>query len=138
MKMRHVFLLLTGVFWMGVGYYALTAKAVRPGAPAVLEVKPGAGPRVARKPNLPTIGAAELARHSTPGDCWIVIAGTVYDLTGYVDLHPSKHQEMEQFCGKDGTRPWDVKDSGKERGQPHTRRSVEFLEEYPQMGVLEP
>ena len=79
----------------------------------------------------------ELAGHAKSDDCWIAIDGTVYDLTGYVDLHPSKHDEMTKFCGKDGTRPWDIKDAGKDKGKPHTRRSADFLEEYPQMGVLQ-
>lgn len=134
MKLRHHFFWMTGVFWLGVGYYALTAAPHRGGATA--GVTGNQAPRIARKPGLPTIDAAELARHNQPADCWIAIDGTVFDVTAYVDLHPSKHNEMNHYCGKDGTQPWDIKDAGKDKGKPHTRRSADFLEEYPQMGVL--
>lgn len=146
MSLRNLFLALSALFWLGIAYYASIGKPHRlasaEGQPASAS-SAGAGlvsapvaPPVARKPGLKTITPAELIRHSTPDDCWIAINDTVYDLTGYIDLHPSKHQEMDGYCGKDGTRPWNVKDSGKDRGKPHTARSVEFLEEYPQMGVL--
>lgn len=135
MKLSHVFFSMTGLFWLAVAYYAAVQAPSRSAA-AVAAVDGPKAPRVARRPNLPTLTAAELRRHATAGDCWIAIDGTVYDLSGYVDIHPSKHQEMEAYCGKDGTRPWDVKDVGKDKGKPHTRRSAEFLEEYPQMGVL--
>jgi predicted heme/steroid binding protein len=143
MILRNTFLWTTGLFWIGIGYFAVRCDCNAPGAgtPAALS-RPAAGeprnlaPRIARKPDLPTVTTAELARHATPDDCWIEIAGTVYDLTGYVDLHPSKQQEMDGYCGKLGTGAWDVKDNGKDRGKPHTKRAAEFLEEYPQVGVL--
>lgn len=134
-KLRHHFFLMTAIFWFGVAYYAAVQPPPRPGT----TVASGAAtaPRVARKAGLPTLSAAELARHAKADDCWIAIEGTVYELTGYVDLHPSKHDEMTQYCGRDGTRPWHVKDAGKDKGKPHTRRSADFLEEYPQVGVLQ-
>lgn len=145
MTLREIFLWMTGAFWIGIGYYAVRCECNAPGAnvtnalsrPSSDEARNQA-PRIARKPDLPLLTAADLARHATPDDCWIEIAGTVYDLTGYVELHPSKQQEMEGYCGKAGTRAWDIKDNGKDRGKPHTKRAAEFLEEYPQVGVLKP
>jgi predicted heme/steroid binding protein len=146
MSLRNVFLALTVLFWLAIAYYAAGGKPMRKGTtpPATAATSPqsvanaptSAAPLVARKPGLTPVTLAELARHSSPEDCWIAINDIVYDLTGYIDLHPSKHQEMDGYCGKDGTRPWNVKDTGKDRGKPHSARSVEFLEEYPQMGVL--
>jgi cytochrome b involved in lipid metabolism len=144
MTLRDIFLWTTGLFWIGVGYYAVRCDCQAPaGKTAATLSRPSAAtdarpqaPRIVRKPDLPAVSAADLARHATPDDCWIEIAGTVYDLSGYVDLHPSKEQEMEGYCGKAGTRAWDVKDNGKDRGKPHTKRAAEFLEEYPQVGVL--
>jgi cytochrome b involved in lipid metabolism len=145
MTLRNVFLALTVLFWLAIAYYAAGGKPVRWGTTAGTArvspqstplAMPGAAPQVARKPGLTPVTLAELARHATPDDCWIAINDIVYDLTGYIDLHPSKHQEMDGYCGKDGTRPWNVKDTGKDRGKPHSARSVEFLAEYPQMGVL--
>jgi cytochrome b involved in lipid metabolism len=30
----------------------------------------------------------EIIKHDKPGDCWIVIAGEVYDVSKFVDKHP--------------------------------------------------
>src|SRR5262249_56182265 len=37
---------------------------------------------------LPVLDRAEIARHSTVDSLWVVIAGEVYDLTGWAPLHP--------------------------------------------------
>ena len=150
MTLRNLFLWLTGAFWIGIGYHAVRCPNTvpcEPGAATAASGVPVAGPltppaaapraqapRIPAKPGLREITAAELSKHAQPEDCWIAIAGTVYDLSGYVDLHPSKQQEMDGYCGKEGTKAWDLKDSGKEKGQPHTKRAAEFLGEYPQVG----
>lgn len=138
--MRQLFVAITGLFWVGVAYYALHPPGLLPGGAHHRAGSPGGnaprGLRIPRQPDLAPVSAEELARHNKPEDCWVAIAGTIFDVTGYVDLHPSKHQEMEAYCGKDGTKPWDFKDTGKDRGQPHTKRAAEFLQEYPQVGVF--
>lgn len=141
MKLRDLFLWLTGLFWLGIGYYAVRCPdpaAHAHGGHAPASVSVASKPILPVKPGLPLITPAELAKHATISDCWIALHGVVYDLTAFVDYHPSKHQEMDVFCGKDGTKPWDVKDSGKEKGKPHGGRALEFLEEYPQVGVYKP
>ena len=30
----------------------------------------------------------EVAGHTAPGDCWIIVKGRVYDVTSYVEEHP--------------------------------------------------
>lgn len=150
MTLRDIFLWLTGAFWIGVGYHAVRCPNPAPCPPVSVTMAPGAtanrspappavtpsvqAPRIPARPGLREISATELAKHSQPDDCWIAIAGTVYDLTDYIDLHPSKMQEMDGYCGKEGTKAWDIKDSGKEKGLPHTKRAAEFLGEYPQVG----
>jgi cytochrome b involved in lipid metabolism len=34
------------------------------------------------------ISTAEVAKHATPEDCWIVVNGKVYDLTRFAPSHP--------------------------------------------------
>ena len=41
------------------------------------------------KPALRTISKDELAKHSTPDDCWVSVHGTVYDLTRFANEHPA-------------------------------------------------
>ena len=31
---------------------------------------------------------ADVAQHSTPGDCWLIVRGKVYDVTGWAAQHP--------------------------------------------------
>ena len=47
--------------------------------------------------------AAEVAQHSTAGDCWSVVNGNVYDLTSFVNRHPGGSGNINLMCGKDAT-----------------------------------
>lgn len=46
---------------------------------------------------------ADVAAHSTAGDCWTVVEGKVYDLTNWVRRHPGGPANITRMCGKDGT-----------------------------------
>lgn len=48
------------------------------------------------------LSASEVAKHSTGSDCWMIVTGLVYDLSGYVSQHPGG-SVMVPYCGKDGT-----------------------------------
>lgn len=39
-------------------------------------------------PNLKLLSAQEVATHSNPGDCWLVIEGQVWNLTEFAPEHP--------------------------------------------------
>lgn len=62
-----------------------------------------------------TVSAAELARHASPGDCWIAVEGGVYDVSGCVDAHPAPRRVLTSRCGKEATRAF----AGKGVGRPH-------------------
>jgi hypothetical protein len=47
-----------------------------------------------------TFTADEVAMHSTEGDCWIVVHGKVYDVTGFLPNHPGGKRHLLQFAGK--------------------------------------
>lgn len=50
-----------------------------------------------------TLSAAEIEKHNSKGDCWSLIRGKVYNLTGYVQNHPGGQAVIAAICGKDGT-----------------------------------
>lgn len=53
------------------------------------------------KKDLPKVSVDEFIKHDRPKDCWVVINGTVYDLTRFIDVHPGGPNIIEQNCGKD-------------------------------------
>lgn len=120
---RAVFVTATLVFWNAVGYYAVRCPHAGH-APATPPALSAPGPQGVR------YSAAEVARHRTPEDCWVSIAGKVYDITPFVDIHPGDIELMKRYCGKDSSGPYAIKESGKEKGQSHSQRANEFLEEY--------
>ncbi|GAB0495290.1 hypothetical protein MMPV_006589 [Pyropia vietnamensis] len=46
---------------------------------------------------------AEVAKHATARDCWLVISGGVYDVTAYLAEHPGGEDVMLDMAGKDAT-----------------------------------
>ncbi len=49
------------------------------------------------------LSLTEVAKHSTPDDCWTAIEGTVYDLTSYIQRHPGGAAALSNLCGIDGS-----------------------------------
>jgi predicted heme/steroid binding protein len=52
---------------------------------------------------LPTIGWAEVRRHNTEDDLWIVFGGYVYDVTSFAKNHPGGLKILLNGAGKDLT-----------------------------------
>ncbi|OQN96545.1 hypothetical protein B0A48_17119 [Cryoendolithus antarcticus] len=51
----------------------------------------------------PKISVAELSKHATPGDCWVLVNGKVYDLSNFAPNHPGGADMVYAYAGKDGT-----------------------------------
>ena len=62
------------------------------------------------------LSATEVAKHNTASDCWSVIDGNVYDLSGFLPEHPGGQSVIEAICGKDGTKAFAAQHQG--QGKP--------------------
>ncbi|KAK8032583.1 hypothetical protein PG990_002317 [Apiospora arundinis] len=49
------------------------------------------------------IDAADIARHASPDDCWVVVNGKVYDLTKFAPEHPGGADIVYTWAGKDAS-----------------------------------
>lgn len=72
------------------------------------------------------ITAAELARHDSAASCWKAIDGQVYDVTAYVENHPTDPEVVLAWCGRDATEAW----RNKRPGVPHSARAQARLQAY--------
>ena len=111
--MRRLFLLATAAFWIAV-LVLWTGSAMSPASPASKAVAP-------MRHTL-----AELARHSTPEDCWMAIGGKVHDVTAYLPEHPSAPSVILPWCGKDADQAYRTKT----RGRPHSVEADRLLRRY--------
>lgn len=55
------------------------------------------------EPALPRISPVDLAKHNKKDDCWIAVAGKVYDVTPYLAEHPGGLASLIGGAGKDVT-----------------------------------
>ncbi|KAL4926185.1 FMN-dependent dehydrogenase-domain-containing protein [Aspergillus undulatus] len=55
----------------------------------------------------PLISQAELERHTTAEDCWIVVHSKVYDITAFLDEHPGGSAIILKYAGTDASKAYD-------------------------------
>mmetsp|Transcript_4601 Transcript_4601/g.8039 ORF Transcript_4601/g.8039 Transcript_4601/m.8039 type:complete len:546 (+) Transcript_4601:2190-3827(+) len=56
------------------------------------------------QPGQRQIKMLEVQRHTSHDDCWVVIAGNVYDVTKWLKLHPGGEASIMSLAGQDCTR----------------------------------
>jgi cytochrome b involved in lipid metabolism len=129
---RHLVLVATVLFWLGVGWFAWAAW--RAEAPTAAAASPAVGASAGTE--TPRITPAELARHARAGDCWLAIDGAVYDLSAYGPLHPAEPEVLNAWCGREASAAYRTKGlpGG---GRPHSARADAMLPRY-RIGIVEP
>jgi hypothetical protein len=80
------------------------------------------------------ITLAQVATHDSASSCWIVVNGTVYDVTSYLPQHPADYDVLLTWCGKEATQAY--ADKGGE-GDDHSARADALLDRY-EIGPLAP
>lgn len=68
----------------------------------------------------------ELSKHSVPENCWLLIQGKIYDVSGN-QSHPGGEAIFEG-CGKDATELFNTRPMGS--GTPHSDVARNYLENY--------
>lgn len=103
-----------------------TVTTARPGTTPG-SVTPVAPPSSTSVPSGPrTFTLAEIARHASPSDCWLLISGAVYDVTSYLGRHPGGAGLVTPWCGKESTEAFATEDG---RGE-HSSRAYSLLAGY--------
>jgi len=73
-----------------------------------------------------TLSTTEIAKHSTQGDCWLIINNQVYNVTNYLSSHPGGIGTITPYCGKEATMAFDTKNIGR----PHSNFANTLLSNY--------
>ena len=79
-----------------------TATVAEPAAAAA------AAPVVAAAAAMKEYTWAEIEKHTTEGDCWVVIRGEVFDVTEFLPDHPGGKRAPLIYAGKDATEEFDM------------------------------
>ena len=71
---------------------------------------------------LPKYTRDEVSMHYDEGDCWIIIAGKVYDVSSFLDEHPGGVEVIMEYAGLDATSDFE--------DLPHPAEAYNMLEKY--------
>jgi hypothetical protein len=58
------------------------------------------------------LSAAEVAKHNSSSDCWLIIENKVYDVSEYLGTHPGGRAIIIQYCGTEATHAFETKGIG--------------------------
>jgi len=100
-------------------------------APGLNSIVPSVIPTAKPAPVTSTrlsLTSAEIARHASLSDCWLIISGRVYDVSRYINDHPGGAGAIAPFCGQDGTAAFANK--GRSGGSGHSSFASGLLNNY--------
>merc|ERR1712127_548646 len=59
-------------------------------------------------PGMSAYTLSDVAKHTTKGDCWVVVNGQVLDVTKFLSEHPGGELAILTFAGKDATEEFNM------------------------------
>lgn len=69
----------------------------------------------------------EISKHNIKEDCWILIFGKVYDVSGYAIDHPGGEPNILNNCGTDAGKEFKSKGT---KGEDHKSTTYEFINSF--------
>ena len=78
-------------------------------------------------PATSSLTSADVAKHNTISDCWIIVTGKVYDISGYASSHPGGTRNIANSCGKESTQAYNTKGG---RGGGHSANAHQELDQF--------
>merc|ERR1739846_209288 len=63
---------------------------------------------IALPPGMSAYTMDEVKKHTTKGDCWVVVSGQVLNVTKFLGEHPGGELAILTFAGKDATAEFDM------------------------------
>lgn len=120
-----VTILIVVVIIGALGYFAYTQFGGSNSTPEATEPPPEITDEVETppEPEMQTYTMEEVSLHNSPEDCWLVLHGMVYDVTGFDTTHPGG-EAILLGCGTDAT---DLFEERPTDGSAHSDTAREFL-----------
>ncbi|KIX08784.1 uncharacterized protein Z518_03441 [Rhinocladiella mackenziei CBS 650.93] len=76
------------------------------------------------------LSTSEVRTHNTDTDCWIILNGVVWDISGFAIKHPGGREAIEEHFGQDGSHVYnDIHSPGLVENYFGSARRIGFLED---------
>lgn len=72
--------------------------------------------------------ASQVPQHNTASDCWMIIDGSVYDISAYFGAHPGGDPNLLRGCGTDASVAYHSQ--GKSTPQDHSANAFAILQQF--------
>ncbi len=93
----------TGVLALFIALYAAQTPAASTGTDTGATSNFSVSGTVGSGATSAILTAAEIAKHNSATDCWLIIDGKVYDVTSYLPYHPGGPGQILPYCGSDAS-----------------------------------
>jgi len=72
---------------------------------------------------LVSLTLAEIVKHNSQGDCWLLIDNRVYDVTAFISRHPGGSTAITPYCGGEASQAFQTKN----QNTPHSQQALNIL-----------